>query len=106
MEFPPTWDFMTPCDAATFGFAPNQPLAMATLLDFNGGAIGAFRIILGGTQLVEVSFCAALLFGAEFDGKPFPPLYFQLFKSVFIALFGRRRHPGLFTFSPSGLNSM
>ena len=72
MEFPPAWDFMTPGDAASFDFAPDRPLAMATLLDFDGGAAGAFRIILGGTQLVEVSFCAALLFGAEFDGEPFP----------------------------------
>jgi len=86
MEFPPAWDFMTPGDAASFNFAPDRPLAMATLLDFDGGAAGAFRIILGGTQLVEVSFCAALLFGAEFDGKALS-LKLSAVKSLVIALF-------------------
>ncbi len=78
MEYPLEWIFLSPEEAASLNFNPNRPLSMTVLLDFSDGAAGAFRQILGGTEILEVVFPADVLFGPEFSGKstqysPFPP---------------------------------
>jgi hypothetical protein len=69
MEYPPEWIFLSPEEAASLNFNPNRPLSMTVLLDFSDGAAGAFRQILGGTEILEVVFPADVLFGPEFSGK-------------------------------------
>jgi hypothetical protein len=72
MEYPPEWIFLSPEEAASLNFNPNRPLSMTVLLDFSDGAAGAFRQILGGTEILEVVFPADVLFGPEFSGKSTP----------------------------------
>ncbi len=74
MEYPPEWIFLSPEEAASLNFNPNRPLLMTVLLDFSDGAAGAFRQILGGTEILEVVFPADVLFGPEFSGKSTLPL--------------------------------
>ncbi len=74
MEYPPEWIFLSPEEAASLNFNPNRPLLMTVLLDFSNGAAGAFRQILGGTEILEVVFPADVLFGPEFSGKSTLPL--------------------------------
>jgi hypothetical protein len=93
MEYPPEWIFLSPEEAASLNFNPNRPLSMTVLLDFSDGAAGAFRQILGGTEILEVVFPADVLFGPEFSGKstllflvysPSPPPPVCLSPTVFI----------------------
>ncbi len=74
MEYPPEWIFLSPEEAASLNFNPNRPLSMTVLLDFSDGAAGAFRQILGGTEILEVVFPADVLFGPEFSGMSTLPL--------------------------------
>jgi hypothetical protein len=80
MEYPHEWIFLSPEEAANFNFNPNRPLSMTVLVDFTDGTAGAFRQILGGSEILEVVFPADQLFGSEFSGKstlflykPLPP---------------------------------
>jgi len=71
MQFPPTWELVSPDQFETFGFRPMETrhagLEVVTLYD--GGRLGEFRIVTGGNRILSVKFAADRILGPKFSGK-------------------------------------
>ena len=72
MEYPPAWDYIPVGEMHTASFrGVDKAVGLTVYLEVTGQAAGAFRITLGGGEILEARIDGTSILGESFKGKSF-----------------------------------
>ena len=73
MEYPPAWDYIPVGEMHTASFrGVDKAVGLTVYLEVTGQAAGAFRITLGGGEILEARIDGTSILGESFKGKTIP----------------------------------
>ena len=73
MEYPPAWDYILAGEMHTAPFqGVDKVVGLTVYLEVTGQAAGAFRIALGGGEILEARIDGSSILGESFKGKIIP----------------------------------
>ena len=82
MEYPPAWDYIPIGEMHTASFrGVDKAAGLTVYLEVTGQAAGAFRIALGGGEILEARIDGTSILGESFKGKTIPKATLSLFGS-------------------------
>ena len=73
MEYPPAWDYIPIGEMHTATFrGVDKAAGLTVYLEVTGQAAGAFRIALGGGEILKARIDGSSILGESFKGKTIP----------------------------------
>ena len=81
MEYPPAWDYIPIGEMHTASFrGVDKAAGLTVYLEVTGQAAGAFRIALGGGEILEARIDGTSILGESFKGKTIPKATTESFR--------------------------